>query len=136
MIAVCLAGGIFIGSGAPMSPAELALSAFALISLFLSNCLIISRAEAPIDQCQDQAAYFARERSSQGLPELILVLSFLSGAALAIFFQPVNGITLLLATGLLACAAHRRLIPPAHTQAATDASLMVCWLVVAARWFS
>ncbi len=134
-IAACLAGGIFIGSGAALGFVDVALCALAFIGLFLGNCLIISRAEAPIDQCQDQAAYFARERSSQVLPEVILVLPLLSGATLAIFFQSVIGIAFLLATGLLACAAHHRLIPPAHMQAAADAALLVCWLLVAAQWF-
>lgn len=135
MIAACLTGGIFIGSGTPMGTGEVALSALALTGLFLGNCLIISRAEAPIDQRQDQAAYFAREQSSRVLPEMILVLPLLSGAALAIFFQSVIGIAFLLATGLLACTANHRLIPPAHTQAAADAALLVCWLVVTAQWF-
>jgi hypothetical protein len=136
MIATCLTGGIFLGSGTPMKSVEGALSALAFTGLFLGNCLIISRAEAKIDQCQDPAAYFARERSSPVLPELILVLPLLSGTALELFFQPLIGITFLLATGLLACTAHHRLIPPAHTQAAADASLMVCWLFVAAQWIS
>lgn len=135
MIAACLAGGVFMGSGTPLSPVEAVLFAIAFTGLFLGNCLIISRAEAPIDRLQDQAAFFSREQSSRFLPELVLLMPLLCGTALALTSQAVIGITLLLAAIVLACVAHPRLVSPTHTQAAADGVLLVCWLVPAARWF-
>lgn len=131
MISTCLTAGIFLGSGTPFGSWEMAVGALGVAGLFLGNCLIISRAEKSFDQSQDQAAYFVRQRSARFLPELILALPLLCGGVLLIGSQTGMGPAFLLATGILACAARPRWVPPSHTQAAADGALLVSWLVLA-----
>ena len=131
-IALCFACGVKIGAGTPHFVEWLTWDTLALASLFLTNCLVISKAETSRDRSIDPHAFFA---TSSTRSELWIVapalLTIVLGLYLAFTFCAGAGICLITCTAGLAWINRWPKKRASWVQAASDGVLILPWIAVA-----
>ncbi|MDF1824878.1 MAG: hypothetical protein P1U68_09560 [Verrucomicrobiales bacterium] len=126
-IAICFAAGIIVSIQSEFTSPLVFLHGFAMVLLFLGNCLTISRAEAEFDSQRDNSSFFSDKREGRALliqaPAVIaLGISLLLIGALN---SPFSGGVIFTTSiaNLLICQCIR--IPARLTHALSDLALLI-----------
>ncbi len=127
MIALCFTGGVILCC-LPLSPESgLYFTAFSLTLLFLSNCLMISKAESEYDRHHDPTGFFSSRSGTITLLPLVLP-GIAAGGSLYIMLNPdlrLAGVAILLSALASLWINRPGAVPRFMTQAMADLALLI-----------